>query len=63
MLKVEISEAMLADSSLVSVEHLDGGHESTDTDAIILRIANFLRLIVNRVEFADFVAVTDGFEQ
>jgi len=54
---------LLIDRSLVSVEHLDGGHESTDTDAIILSIANFLRLIVNGVEFANFVAVTDGFEQ
>ena len=47
----------------MSVEHLDGGHERTDTDTIILRMANFLRLIVNCVKFADFVAVTDSFKQ
>ena len=50
-------------SSLNVVEHLDGSHESADADAIIGGVANFLRLIVNGVEFADFVAVTDCLEQ
>ena len=45
------------------MEHLDGCHESADTDTIILCTANFSRLIVNGVEFTDFVAVTDGFKQ
>lgn len=45
------------------MEHLNCSHESADTDAIILSIANFLGLVVNGVEFTDFVAVTDGFKQ
>ena len=49
--------------SLVIVEHLDGGHESADADAIICSIANFFRLVVNGIEFADFVAVPDCLKQ
>ena len=49
--------------SLVIVEHLDGSHESSDADTIIWRIANFFSLVVNGVEFANFVAVTDSLEQ
>ena len=45
------------------MEHLDGCHESAHADTIIRCIANFLSLIVNGVEFADFVAVTDSLEQ
>ena len=45
------------------VEHLNGGHESTHTNAIIWRIANFFSLVVNGVEFADFVVVTACFKQ
>ena len=45
------------------VEHLDSRHESSDADAIILGSANFFGLVINGVEFADFVAVTDLFEE
>ena len=45
------------------VEHVDGGHESTHADTIIRGAANFFGLVVNGVEFADFVAVTDSLEQ
>ena len=44
------------------VEHLNGGHESSDANAIIWGIANFLCLVVNGIELADFVAVTDCLE-
>ena len=45
------------------VEHLDSSHETSDADTIIWRIANFFSLVVNGVEFADFVGVTDSLEQ
>ena len=49
--------------SLNVVEHIDGCHESSDANAIILGIANFLSLVVNGIELADFVGVTDCLEQ
>ena len=45
------------------VEHLNGGHEGSDANAIIWGIANFLCLVVNGIELADFVGVTDCLEQ
>ena len=45
------------------VEHVNGGHEGADADTIIWGIANFLSLVVNGIELANFVAVTDCFEQ
>ena len=45
------------------MEHLDGCHESSDANTIILSIANFFSLVVNGVEFADFVVVTACFKQ
>ena len=49
--------------SFVVVEHLNSCHESPDADAIILGAANFFGLVINGVEFADFVAVTDLFKE
>lgn len=49
--------------SVVIVEHLNCGHESTHADTIIWRIANFLRLVIDGIEFTDFVAVTNGLEE
>ena len=45
------------------VEHLNGGHEGSDANAIIWGIANFFSLVVNGIELADFIAVTDCLEQ
>ena len=45
------------------VEHLDCSHESSDANTIILGAANFFRLIINGVEFTDFVVVTDLFKE
>ena len=45
------------------VEHLDCSHESSDANTIILGAANFFRLIINGVEFTDFVGVTDRFKE
>ena len=42
--------------------HLNGGHEGSDADAIIWGSANFLCLVVNSIELANFVAVTDCLE-
>ena len=49
--------------SLLVVKHLHSSHESTDADAIVTRIADFLGLVVHSIEFSDFVTVADGFEQ
>ena len=49
--------------SFVVVEHLDCSHESSDTNAIIDAIANFFCLVINGVEFTDFVGVTDLFKE
>ena len=45
------------------VEHLHSRHEASDADTIILRTANFFSLVINGVEFADLVAVTDLFKK
>ena len=45
------------------VEHLDCSHESSDANTIILGAANFFRLVINGVEFTDFVGVTDLFKE
>jgi len=45
------------------VQHLDCRHESPHAHHVILGLANFFGLVVHGVEFADFVGVTDGFEE
>ena len=45
------------------VEHLDCSHESSDANTIILGAANFFCLVINGVEFTDFVGVTDLFKE
>ena len=49
--------------SFVVVEHLDCSHESSDANTIILGAANFFSLVINGVEFTNFVGVTDLFKE
>lgn len=45
------------------MKHLHGCHESPHAHHVVLRLANFFGLVVHSVELADFVGVTDGFEE
>ena len=63
LLKGSCSLGSAASFSFVVVEHLDCSHESSDANTIILGAANFFRLVINGVEFTDFVGVTDLFKE
>ena len=45
------------------MQHLNGRHESTHADTIVLRSANFLGLVEHGVEFSDLVAVANSFKE
>ena len=49
--------------SLLVVQHLHCGHESTHTHHVVLRSADFFGLVVHGIELSDLVAVADSLKQ
>ena len=49
--------------SLLVVQHLHCGHESTHTHHVVLRTADFFGLVVHGIKLSDFVTVADSLEQ